>query len=225
MAKLDLSGLSTEIVPDESVKEVTKNVTELGKSLGNNYEAVQQSHDKVKIANVSLKGKYLDNSLSAYQSKMSVVHEIISGAVSVVNNLITAYAEIQKSHDNVRIVQAQAEAYIRGQKEETKREMLRQENETKRKLAELKANLEIKEKELQEFALEMQDRKEERFINHQHFMEQIAPIKKYISALVERQQEVWEVFKNFGFENENLRIVLKQNDESIKIYLKYIKEL
>lgn len=207
MAKLDMTALTkkapeVEVLPPEKV-EVLPAVPS-GKSL------VSRS----------------DNGfVSVLSSAISMPIAIFDGLLSTANHLIDAYAEIQRSHDQVKIAQAQAAAYIRGREEETRQVAITQENETIRFLEKCRTDLEIQRLEYEKFALEISERREARLIQQERWQKQMDFLQKYADNLLRRIEEVQTLYAVGGFQNETLRNELRYADEKMLACLEQIRAL
>ena len=207
MAKLDISALEkkepvVEILPPEKVEVLP--AVPAGKNL------VSRS----------------DNGfVSVLSSAISMPIAIFDGLLSTANHLIDAYAEIQRSHDQVKIVQAQAAAYIRGREEETRQVAITQENETIRFLEKCRTDLEIQRLEYEKFALEVSERREARLIQQERWQNQMDFLKKYADNLLRRIEEVQTLYAAGGFRDEKLGNELRYVDERMLTCLEQIRAL
>lgn len=166
-----------------------------------------------------------DGSAKVMSAAISMPIAICNELISTANHLIDAYTEIQRSHDQVKIVEAQARAFISGKREETRQLAIEQENETIRFLEKCRTDLEIQRLECEKFALEISDRREARLIKHERWQSQIESTKEYANILLQRIEAVQTLYAESGFQNNKLRDELRHADEKMLTCLEKIRSL
>lgn len=83
---------------------------------------------------------------------LGIIHEVIE----LGNSVITCYGNYLVAHEQTKQVKAQAEAYIRGQEEETKRVKFKEKEETKRMVLQCQKEIQNSKIELMKLQAEYQ---------------------------------------------------------------------
>lgn len=198
-------GLDTSWTDNVPIKDIVKTGGDIAKTVSDN---ATRRH----VSDNERAGKYDDNRRAEYQTTsnnnlaafMGVLNTslaIVNGLVSVVNTGINAYKDIQLSHEQVRIAQIQAAAYVESKREETHQVQIQQEQETVRYLVSLKTDLEQKRMELQKFQIELADRQEERAFSQEKWQESLN-LFIYLNAEFLRQQRIKFNQENVLFLNQ-----------------------
>lgn len=222
-------GLDTSWTDNVPIKDIVKTGGDVAKTFSDN---ATRRH----VSDNELAGKYDDNRRAEYQTTsnnnlaafMGVLNTslaIVNGLVSVVNTAINAYKDIQLSHDQVRIAQIQAAAYVESKREETRQVQIQQEQETVRYLASLKADLEQKRMEIEKFQMELADRREEREFSREKWRRQVARFEKITEPIIDYANTLRGKYVNSHFEDKNIREELQRNDEKLFAYAMQIKEI
>ena len=199
------------------------------KSVGDNIS-------KVKISNNELVGKISDNKLAAYQTysnnslakftnAVAAMQNIVSCISSAISAGVDAYAKIQVSHDQVRITQAQATAFIQGKREDTEQLRIMQQAETIRSLANLNSELETKKLEFTKFENELAENRKTREFNQEKWRRKVDAFEKYFNPLLDYAKKIRDKYYESNFENEKLRDEIRRLDESITVYLTKINDI
>lgn len=87
---------------------------------------------------------------------VSPIFGIIHDVIELGNSVVTCYGNYLVAHEQTKQVKAQAEAYIRGQAEETKRVRFAEKEETKRMYLQCQKEIQISKIELMELQAEYQ---------------------------------------------------------------------
>lgn len=215
-------GLDTSWTDSHPVTALTKSGEKALTNIADNYR-------QVKISDNELTSHLSDNRLSALQTKennslskfkviLNAGASVIDGLFSVINTAMQTYAQVTEIHEQTKRVQIQADAYVRGKKEETRQTQIHEEHETIRYLASLKKDLEVERMNLQRFEAELSDRVAEREFNQEKWRQKIKIFEKMINPLIEHTEELRKIYRQSDFSNENLRADLQNLDEKIYAY-------
>ena len=148
-------------------------------------------------------------------NRTAIIPSVVSEMISVVDSLIDAYVEIKRNNNATMIALAQVDAAIRMQKEETLRERIRQEEETKRVLEQCRIDLEKERLRYSQFALEEMNRQRALEMQHSQWQYRVEPLKKHMDFLLDCYRQAWEQYSRSGFENETMNDALQRINSMI----------
>ncbi|MBQ3337399.1 MAG: hypothetical protein IJG80_08360 [Selenomonadaceae bacterium] len=186
-------------------------VTDVAKNISNNVT-------KVKVTK-------LNNRLVKFTSAVAAMQSVVTCVTSAIEAGIDAYARIQLSHDQVRITQAQADAYIQDKREQTEQIRIAQKEETLRCLAALNADLESKKLEFKKFETELAESRASREFKQEQWRRKVDALEKYFNPLFDYAKKIRDDYYASNLTNEKARAELERVDESIRIYVLSLNEL
>lgn len=158
----------------------------------------------------------VDNSTNIKASlPLSATQAIITGIVDSFTALVSAYKEIQISHDQVRIMEIKKDAYIKGKKEETKQIKKKAEYEFKTYLVQCQHELEQKKIEFEQFKLELEEKINKRHDDYKLTEKQLDTCIKAIESLLEGSKTLWSALKENGLNDSNILSNVHIQDEKI----------
>lgn len=157
------------------------------------------------------------------ETKRAVIHHreelitsVYTGMISIANNLINAYVEIKKSNNATLVTLAQIDASVREQQEETLRERIRQEENTKQVLEQYRIELEKEKLKYSQLAFEASNKRREIEMQHSQWQYKVAPLNKHMNFLMTAYEEAWAHYRQSGFEDTKMVDVLQRLDSMIR---------
>lgn len=134
---------------------------------------------------------------------VSIPAALASEALGVLNNVIHAYKEIQLSHDQVKIVQVQADAYVAAKQEETKQVEITKREETIQYYMQCQKDIQLAEIEFRKFEAQLNAKREERKRIYDAYIRKISWFEKLLQQMMENSQSTWREYQRGGFKDEN----------------------
>ena len=134
---------------------------------------------------------------------VSIPAALASEALGVLNNVIHAYKEIQLSHDQVKIVQVQADAYVTAKQEETKQVEITKREETIQYYMQCQKDIQLAEIEFRKFEAQLNAKREERKRIYDAYIRKISWFEKLLQQMMENSQSTWREYQKGSFKDEN----------------------
>lgn len=200
MSKLDLSDLKAHQLTQKNDEVVPQ------KNVSSNMPVI---HQEISPAPIMIHGQTVAEKSGSSMKNMAMAAISIPAALAsegfgVINNVIHAYKEIQLSHDQVKIVQAQADAYVAARQEETKQVEITKREETIQYYMQCQRDIQLEEIEFRKFEAQLNAKREERKMIYDAYNRKILQFEKFLQQMMENSQTIWSEYQESGFKDENI---------------------
>lgn len=200
MSKLDLSDLKAHQLARKNDEVLPQ------KNISSNMPVIPQGISPAPIMiHAQTAAQKSDSSMKHMaMATISIPAALASEGLEVLNNVIHAYKEIQMSHDQVKIVREQSDAYVAAKQEETKQVEITKREETIQYYMQCQKDIQLAEIEFRKFEAQLNAKKEERKMIYDAYNRKVLQMEKFLQQMMEHSQIIWVEYQESGFKDESI---------------------